>query len=346
MRADWRVFNARDIGMVLRISFGAWRRQWLDLALTFGMLILAAILPLGIPSIYWQGVLTVTLVYALASTGWNILGGFTGQFSLAPATFLMLGMYTSALLVHYRGWPPVAGILATLPVTSVIGMVLGLLCLRLRGPYLALTTVAFSEITRNLIRFSYNFTRGDLGLSVPTLYGMEGNRLYYYYTIYLLNIAVILAVHLLMSSRVGLYLRSIRDDEVAAAGRGVNTVLWKTMAFTISSSICGLAGGYYVHFIGLASPEMGLLLQAGFIISMAVIGGMGTLGGPLAGAMLLYPLSEYVRRFGIQHMVIFSFLMILMIRFWKAGIYGTILNIMDRWVTSSGSAPALGSKYL
>jgi|DewCreStandDraft_2_1066082.scaffolds.fasta_scaffold00398_3 branched-chain amino acid transport system permease protein len=332
--------------MNLKIYLTTWRRQWLDFGFTLAVLAFAALLPLGVKSLYWQGVLTVTLVYALASTGWNFLGGFAGQFSLAPAAFLLIGMYTSALLVSYRGWPPAAGILATLPVTSAIGMALGVLCLRLRGPYLALTTVAFSEITRNLIRFSYNLTRGDLGLSVPTLYGVGENRLSYYYTILILCTFVVVAVHGCISSRIGLYLRSIRDDELAAAGRGVNTVLWKTLAFTISSSICGLAGGFYVHFIGLASPEMGLLLQAGFIISMAVIGGMGTLGGPLAGALLLYPLSEYVRRFGVQHMVIFSLLMILMIRFWRAGIYGSVLEFFDRRVILNGRFPALGSKYL
>ncbi|NIS62012.1 MAG: branched-chain amino acid ABC transporter permease, partial [Proteobacteria bacterium] len=129
-------------------------------------------------------------------------------------------------------------------------------------------------------------------------------------------------LYLLIKSKIGLFLQSIRDDDVAARGRGVNVVWWKTFAFALSSLICGLAGGLYVHFIGLASPEMGLIMQSGLIIGMTVIGGMGTLAGPLVGGLILQPLSEYVREFGVQHMVIFAFLIIIVVRFWRAGLYG------------------------
>ena len=104
----------------------------------------------------------------------------------------------------------------------------------------------------------------------------------------------------------------------------------KTFAFALSSLICGLAGGLYVHFIGLASPEMGLIMNSGLIIGMAVIGGMGTLTGPLLGGLILQPLSEYVREFGVQHMVVFSFLIIIVVRFWRAGLYGSLKNMLER----------------
>jgi branched-chain amino acid transport system permease protein len=262
--------------------------------------------------------------------GWNLLGGYTGQFSVAPAAFCLIGMYTSALLVHYGGWTPHLGIVMSMISTALIGFGLGRICLRLRGPYLALTTIAFAEIVRGVIRFSYDVTRGDLGLSVPTLYSIKGGRLAYYYTFLILCFIVQIFLYFLINSKFGLYLKSIRDDDVAASGRGVDVVAWKTFAFALSSLICGLAGGFYVHFIGLASPEMGLILQSGLIIGMTVIGGMGTLGGPLIGALLLQPLSELLREVGVQHMVIFGLLIVLIMRFWRVGLYGTVKNRLEK----------------
>jgi ABC-type branched-subunit amino acid transport system permease subunit len=213
----------------------------LDFLISCLLLLVIGVLPYFVRSTYWRGVLVVALFYALTAMGWNLLGGYAGQFSVAPAAFVLIGMYTSALLAHYGNWSPAASSPMAMVSTGVIGLLLGWLCLRLRGPYLALTTIAFA----------------------------------------------------------------------------------------LSSVICGLAGGLYVHFIGLASPEMGLILQSALIIGMAVIGGMGTLGGPLLGAMLLQPLSEYVREFGVQHMVIFSLLMILILRFWRRGLYGSLRQVAE-----------------
>jgi branched-chain amino acid transport system permease protein len=322
----------------------SWRSYWrkskqvieekraLDLVLSSITLAVIAILPLFVTSAYWRGVLVVALYYSLAAMGWNLLGGYAGQFSIAPAAFCLIGMYTSALLVHYWNWAPQLGILMAIVSTAAIGLFLGWICLRLRGPYLALTTIAFAEITRGIIRFSYDITRGDLGLSVPKLYGGGGSHLAYYYTFLFVVVIVQILLYLLIKSKIGLYLQSIRDDEVAARGRGVNVVWWKTFAFALSSLICGLAGGLYVHFIGLASPEMGLIMQSGLIIGMTVIGGMGTLAGPLIGGLILQPLSEYVREFGVQHMVIFAFLIIIVVRFWRAGLYGSLKNMLERVV--------------
>jgi len=305
-------------------------KRSLDLIFSLMSLLVIAILPIFLTSAYWHGVLVVALFYALAAMGWNLLGGYTGQFSIAPGAFCLIGMYSSALLVHYWDWNPYLGIFMSVVSTATIGILLGWICLRLRGPYLALTTIAFAEIIRGVIRFSYDITRGDLGLSVPKLYSSGIGHLAHYYTFLLVVVIVQIFLYFLIKSKIGLYLQSIRDDEVAASGRGVNVVWWKTFAFALSSLICGLAGGLYVHFIGLASPEMGLLMNSGLIIGMAVIGGMGTLTGPLLGGLILQPLSEYVREFGVQHMVVFSFLIIIVIRFWRAGLYGSLKNMLER----------------
>ncbi len=310
-----------------------------DFLVSCCLLLVVGLLPLLVRSTYWRGVLVVALFYALAAMAWNLLGGYAGQFSVAPGAFVLIGMYTSALLVHSAGWRPAASIPVSLGSTALIGLLLGWLCLRLRGPYLALTTIAFAEVVRALVRFSYGVTRGDLGLSVPRLY--EGtDHLPYYYTFLAVVALGQLGLYLVVRSRAGLYLKSIRDDEVAADGRGVNVVLWKTAAFAASSAGCGVAGGLYVHFIGLASPEMGLIMQSALIIGMAVIGGMGTLSGPLLGALFLQPLSEYVREVGVQHMVVFSLLMILVVRFWRSGLYGGLGRLAEaalrhRWIKSA-----------
>ena len=285
----------------------------------FGLL---AVLPWIVRQPYWQGVLVVGLYYAILAVAWNLLAGYGGQFSLAPAAFSLLGAYTSGVLHYHFGWPPAAGIPAALVVTGVVGLGLGLLVLRMRGPYLALTTVAFLEIVGLVVANAYSITRGDLGLSVPSLYGIS--RVAYYYVFLAALAAVQLTVQRLLASRAGLFIQAIRDDELAAAARGVDVVRYKTVAFVVSSVMCGLGGALYVHFIQLASPEIGTILQSGLVVSMVVIGGMQTLPGPIAGALLVQVASEALRAIGVQHMLVFAFLVMLFGRFFPAGLWGLV----------------------
>jgi branched-chain amino acid transport system permease protein len=248
----------------------------------------------------------------------------------------MIGAYSSGLLYHHFQVSPWIGIPVGVVAAALIGFLLGVVVLRLRGPYLALTTLSFAEITRLVIGNSYNVTRGDLGLSVPAIFE---SRLAYYYLFLAVLVAVQLGLYILVRSRAGLYLQAIRDDDVAAAGRGVNVVRWKTVAFALSSAICGLAGGIYVHFIMLASPEIGLVLQTGLVMSMVVIGGMGTLIGPVLGAFLVEVASEAFRDVGLSHMLVFSLMVILIGRFFRDGLWGLFERLRDRR-PAVGRAPA------
>src|SRR6266545_839084 len=266
------------------------------------VLLLVAMLPLVVTNDYWRGVLIVSMYFAMLAAAWNLLAGYTGQFSLAPATFGMIGGYVTGLLSHYWNiWPPL-GIAASILVAGLIGLILGRIVLRLTGPYLALTTLSFAEIVRVVISNSIEITRGDLGLNVA---GLLRDRLAYYYLMLGVLVVVQLGLFLLLRSPAGLYLRAIRDDEIAAISRGVRIVRWKANAFTISAAISGLAGALYGHFAQFVSPELGLLGQTGIIISMAVIGGLGTLVGPIGGAFLVYVASEYLRDFGGIQLIIF-----------------------------------------
>ena len=300
-------------------------RRELKVSLIF--LAIVALLPLVVKVPYWLGVLIVSMYFAIVSAAWNLLAGYTGQFSLAPATFAMIGAYSSGLLYHHFQVSPWIGIPVGVGAAALIGFLLGVVVLRLRGPYLALTTLSFAEIARLVIGNSYDVTRGDLGLSVPAIFE---SRLAYYYLFLAVLVAVQLGLYILVRSRAGLYLQAIRDDDVAAAGRGVNVVRWKTVSFSLSSAICGLAGGIYVHFIMLASPEIGLVLQTGLVMSMVVIGGMGTLIGPVLGAFLVEVASEAFRDVGLSHMLVFSLMVILIGRFFRDGLWGLFDRLRDR----------------
>ena len=222
---------------------------------------------------------------------------------------------------------PWLGIPAAIIAAAVIGMTLGRIVMRLRGPYLALTTLSFAEIMRLVIGNSYEFTRGDLGLNVP---GLFDARLAYYYLFLAVLVAVQAGLFVLMRSKAGLYLQAIRDDEIAAASRGVDVVFWKTAAFTLSAAVSGLAGALYGHFSQLVSPELGLLLQTGLVICMVVIGGIGSLVGPLAGAFLVYVSSEMLREVGGIQLIVFSLLVIVFARFFREGLWGLAKRVLRR----------------
>jgi branched-chain amino acid transport system permease protein len=297
------------------------------------LVILAAIalLPLVIHSVYWLGVLVVCMYFAIQSVGWNLLTGYTGQMSLAPAAFAMTGAYGTGLLAYHFGAPPAVGIPAGVLAALVIGALLGWVVLRLRTAYLALTTLAFAEILRLIISNSIEITRGDLGLNVP---GLINNRIGWYYIMLGALTAVQVGVWLLVRSKYGLYMQAIRDDEIAAASRGIDTTRWKTVAFALSAAICGLAGALYAHFARLVSPELGLVLRTGYVISMVVIGGIGTMTGPIIGAMLVYALSEALRGAGGYHLIVFSALVIIFARFAREGFWG----LAQRWLAPARPA--------
>jgi branched-chain amino acid transport system permease protein len=255
----------------------------------------------------------------MLSLGWNLLAGFTGQFSLAPAAFAMLGAYATALLDYHLKAPLAIGIPAAILGTALLGWLLGRIVLRLKGPYLSLTTLSFAEIARVVIGNSHEFTRGDQGLNVPAL--MQ-SRAGYYYLFLAVLLATLVMLYLLMRGRPGRFWLAIRDDETGAESRGIDVVRYKTFAFALSCAICGLAGSLYGTFSQLVSPELGLLLQTGLVISMVVIGGMGTLTGPIVGALLVYLASEWLRGVGNIQLIVFSTVVIIFARFFRTGLWG------------------------
>jgi branched-chain amino acid transport system permease protein len=295
------------------------RRLATDLRAALAIVALLAVVPAFVSSPYWLGILIVSIYFALLALGWNLLAGFTGQFSLAPAAFAMLGAYVTALLDYHAKVPLAIGIPAAIAGTALLGYLLGRIVLRLSGPYLSLTTLSFAEIARVVVGNSHEFTRGDQGLNVPAL---MHSRVGYYYLFLVVLAATLAGLYLLLRGRAGRFWLAIRDDATGAESRGIDVVRYKALAFTLSCAICGLAGSLYGTFSQLVSPELGLLLQTGLVIAMVVIGGMGTLTGPVAGALLVYLASEWLRVSGQIQMIVFPIVVIVFARFFRTGLWG------------------------
>lgn len=298
-----------------------------ELLLSLLVLAVLAALPLVVHSTYWLGVLIVSMYFAMMACGWNLLAGYTGQFSLAPAAFAMLGGYATGLFAHHLNAPLWVGLPMAIVIPGLVGLVLGRIVLRLSGAYLALTTLSFAEILRLVIYNSIDFTRGDQGLNVPSL---TDDRLAYYYIFLCALVLAVAIVYYVLRLPAGRFLQAIRDDEIGAASRGIDVVRYKTLAFLISCAICGFAGGLYGTFARLVSPELGLIAQTGLVIAMVVIGGMGTLVGPLIGAMLVYTASEILRDVGGIQMIVFSLLVIIFARFFREGLWGLLRRFLGR----------------
>lgn len=286
-----------------------------------------ALVPLFVSGPYGLGIILVSIYFAIIALGWNLLAGYTGQFSLAPAAFAMIGGYTTALLGHYLHVPLALGIPAAIVSAALFGWVLGKLVLNLSGPYLSLTTLAFAEIARVVIGNSHEFTRGDQGMHVATL---TQSRIGYYYIFLGTLVAVLVLLYGLLRGRLGRFMMAVRDDPVGASSRGIDVVRIKTIAFCVSCALCGLAGSLYGTFSQLVSPELGLLQQTGLVLSMVVIGGMSSLTGALLGAVLVYLSSEWLRGFGDVQIIVFALLVILFARYLPGGLWGLAARLLQR----------------
>jgi len=272
---------------------------------------------------YQTHVLTTSCYYIVLGVGWNLLAGYTGQFSLAHHTFAGIGAYTSALLVLYAGAPIFVGVAAGVAVAAILGYGLGTLCLRMRAIYLALATWAFAESVRLLITVEYQITRGDLGLTTPFLFGGPRSK-GYFYVFLALALAAILAAWQIVHSRVGVYMRAIRDDEEAAAVMGVDTFKWKRFVFAVSAVFAAVAGGLQGHYVGLLSPAPMKFNEMAMIVIMVIVGGLRTFPGPIVGAVFTELLFEWLRAWGEIRMVLFALLVIIVARVYPAGLAGLL----------------------
>jgi branched-chain amino acid transport system permease protein len=303
-----------------RIGLGRIGLGQIATRLAFGVPL--SLLVLAFPSLvnaYWLTVAILALFYAIVAASWALLAGYAGQFSFGHMAFVSLGAYTSGLLVMSFGVPIPLGMAAGVVLCAVVGAGIGYVCLRMRGPYLALFTVAFSEVLRIVIVSENEVTGGSGGLEVTPLFHTRSDAPYYYLGLVLLAVSLGLMVWL-ERSRWGLFFRAIRENEDAAAAAGVRVLRFRVLAFAITSSFAGLAGGFYGHYIGILTPDIGSVDQMGLVVAMAVIGGAENLFAATLGALLCEALIEALRSYEQWRLVLFGALLLLTIRFARNGL--------------------------
>jgi branched-chain amino acid transport system permease protein len=271
-------------------------------------------------------VLIIAYFYAILAASWGLLAGYGGQFSFGHMAFMAIGAYTTGLLTNNWGIPIVVGVVLGTIVAGVAGLAIGALTLRFKAAYLALFTIAFSEILRTVIRAEAQITRGDRGLKLEPLFAESITRIPEYYVMLGVLIASLIFMYWLAQSRVGLFLRAIREDEEAAAARGIDVVRYKVLTFVITSLIAGLAGTIFAHYVTIITPNILVIPQMGLVIAMAIIGGVESLLAAAIGAILVQVSLELLREFGAWRMVIFGGLLVITLRFARDGLLVTLFR--------------------
>jgi branched-chain amino acid transport system permease protein len=260
-----------------------------------GVLVLAY--PLIFSTPFQQRLGALVLLYAIAASAWNVVGGYAGQISVGHVVFFGCGAYAALAMFNHFGLPPIVGVPVGIAVSVLIAAVIGVPTLRLSGHYFSMATIAVAELAR-LVTTNTEALGAAVGLSGPTLprnvLDLSFTSALPYYYLFLAVLAITLAITWQMErSRMGYYLRAIKDSERAARSLGARTARYKLYAFMLSAGLTSVAGALYAMMFGFVDPESGLgILISVKMLIMAALGGAGLLFGPLVGAAILVPLEE------------------------------------------------------
>jgi branched-chain amino acid transport system permease protein len=265
------------------------RKLVLALLVSIGL----AVYPLIVTNHFVVHLSIMALLFTLLGMSWNLLGGYTGQISFGHAAFFGTGAYTSTILLLRFGISPWVGMLAGAVLAVLLSLPVGWLTLRLRGPYFALATLAFAEVVRVIVYNWDSLTGGGDGLNILT---NLGGLLRFYYIILGLAVAGWLVTRGIIHSRWGYFLHAIREDEDAAEALGVPATRMKVMVLAVSSFFVALGGSFFASYQLYINPDLVYESQISLqMIVVTVVGGIGTLEGPVVGALVIVPLSEYFR---------------------------------------------------
>ena len=293
----------------------------------FLVLIILSIIPPFVLNSYFTHIAIIILYYALISMGWNIIGGYVGQFSIGHSMFLAIGAYTSTMLFVFANVSPWIGMFIGAFLAVLSSLFVGFLSFRVRGPFYVLISLAFAEVTRVML---VNLApHGSRGILLPYLgdaplhfqfFGKEA----YYYVILVMLLASIYIVYKIKNSRLGFFFAAIREDEDAALSIGINTLKYKLIATMISAFFCSLGGTFMAQYVLFVNPHhFGLDLSAAMLVC-SIIGGVGTIAGPILGAFVWTLLSEIIRGWfgGLTglHLIIMGILLIVVMIVQPAGI--------------------------
>ena len=306
-------------------------------------------LPLVLRSPTYLHILILLYLYAYLTTSWNLVGGFAGVLPLGHAAFFGIGAYTSTVLYLQYGISPWLGMVLGGIIASIVGLIIGLPTFKMRGAYFALATIAFGEGMRVMVEnidylgpFNLN---GPRGLQIPPLnVGLTNlmftNKEPYYYIILIMLIGVLAVTYFVSRSKLGFYLNAGGEEPEAAMSLGVNVARCKLVAMAISTFLTALAGAFYAQLTLFIHPKSVISLDLSFEIAfIALIGGRGSIAGPVLGALLLRPVSDFSRiYFGATlpglHLIIFGTVLILVMIYQPRGLQEPLTRayhgILDR----------------
>ena len=294
-------------------------RLWL---LVGGLLLL----PLFVNDNYVLNVAIMAGIYIILASSMNLTNGYTGIFSMGHSAFYGIGAYTTGILSYHFGTGFWTGLVAGGAVAVLFGLLLGIPTLRLKGIFFAMVSVSFLEILRLATMNWISLTRGPMGIpgiSAPSIFGwtLSTNRDFYYF-ILLMDLLVLFLLYRIVHSRIGRALTAIRDDDMAAASLGISNFRYRLLALSFSTFFAGLAGCFYAHYASYISVDSFGVGETFIIMTMMVVGGMGTLSGPVAGALLLTIFPELFRFLLEYRMVAYGAILILVILFRPEGLLG------------------------
>jgi len=312
----------------MTLTIKAWKGKVRDLLPSFIPLVILALIPIFLTDPYIIHLLTVASIYAVFSASWDLLSGYTGQISLGHAVFFGGGAYVAAFLTMWYNVPPPICIPISGAAMALFSIIIGVPSLRVKGPYLTITTLAFAETVRAIIIAFPGITRGEEGLPVKSMVsGMIPN---FYISLFLMTFSIIIMYHI-ANRRLRIPLTAIRESEITAQASGLNTTKYKVLSFAISAFFSGMAGSFYCYYMMIVSPAL-LSADTSFMaFAMGVVGGMGTIVGPVIGAYILTLLSELLR--GViarAHLLIYGIIFVAFIMLMPEGIIKPLIKLIKK----------------
>ena len=301
-------------------------------------LLLLLLFPLVITQTYLIHVMILVFMFGMLGVAWNIMGGYAGMFSFGQAAFFGIGAYTSSFLLvtfHVNPW---IGLMAGGVVAALMAAAIGYPCSNLRGHYFAIATIAFGEIVR--IHFNnWKLVNAAEGITIPMMdeslanFMFHSSKLPYYYIILAFLLLALVICYFVANSKMGYYFRAIKESHDVAEVLGVNVVRYRLIAIMVSAFLSAMAGTFYAQYILYIDPESVMLLAISVqIVLISMLGGAGTIMGPVIGAAILIPISELTRIWlghkgtGVD-MLIYGFLITLISVYQPQGIWGLFANI-------------------
>lgn len=273
-------------------------------------------------SAYLFSILSTAAIFTLLALSLNIITGYAGQAMMGIAAFFGIGAYTAAIITT-NGGNFIVGLILGMIISGLFGVVLGFISLRLQADFMAITTIGVNFVMAAIFN-TLEITGGTLGLttSKPVVFGIRMTNMHFFVFTVILIVILCLLIKKMNNSWFGMALASIENDPGAARSFGINVAKYQILAFTIGTAIAGLAGGLYSHRMGFISSSDFAFVVSIQVVSMVVIGGLGTIRGPIFGAVLITILPEVLRFADDYRKLVYALLLVIMVRFMPQGLIG------------------------